>query len=223
MGSTEGSFFAAIEAGAAEEVRAMVAAEPSLASARDEHGVSAVMRARYRSDQELLVAVLSGDPALDVFEAASLSDVERVRELLDADPSSATAYSADGFTALHFPAFFGGVACARALVERGADVDAHGRGWMTGTPLNSAAAGRHADVARLLLEGGADPDARQGSGWTPLHSAAHNGDPDMVVLLLAHGADPAATNDEGVTVLSMAEQSGNQDVMARVRDALSGA
>jgi uncharacterized protein len=222
MGSTEG-LFAAIEAGAADEVRAMVAAAPSLASARDEHGVSAVMRARYRFDQALLDAVLSGDPALDAFEAAALGDVERLGELLDEDPSSAAAYSADGFTALHFPAFFGGVACSGVLLERGADVDAHGRGWMTGTPLNSAAAGRHADVARLLLERGADPNARQGSGWTPLHSAAHNADPDMVALLLAHGADPAATNDDGATVLSMAEQSGDQDVIARVRDALSGA
>ena len=222
MGSTEG-FFAAIEAGAVDDVRSLVAADPALASARDEHGVSAVMRARYRFDHALLDAVLAGGPALDVFEAASLGDVDRLGELLDADPASATAYSADGFTALHFPAFFGGVECARVLLARGADVDAHGRGWMTGTPLNSAAAGRHADVARLLLDGGADPDARQGSGWTPLHSAAHNGDGGMVALLLAHGADPAATNDDGATVLSMAEEGGNEDVIARVRDALSAA
>jgi ankyrin repeat protein len=180
------------------------------------------MRVRYRFDRPLLDAVLAGDPALDVFEAASLGDAERLGELLDADPSSATAYSADGFTALHFPAFFGGMECARVLLDRGANVDAHGRGWMTGTPLNSAAAGRHADVARLLLERGADPNARQGSGWTPLHSAAHNGDPDMVTLLLAHGANPSATNDDGATVRSMAEESGNDDVVARVRDALGG-
>lgn len=131
MGSTE-RFFGAIETGDADLVRSMVAADPSLASARDGQGVSALMRARYRFDRALVDAVISGGPTIDVFEAASFGDVERLRELLDGDPSLGTAYSADGFTALHFPAFFGGVDAARLLLERGADVDAHGRSWMTG-------------------------------------------------------------------------------------------
>ena len=219
MGSTE-RFFEAIDAGDVDRVRSMVSAEPELASARDAQGVSALMRARYRFDTALVDAVLSGDPALDVFDAAAVADVDRLRQLLDADPSLATAFSGDGFTALHFPAFFGGVEPARLLLERGADVDARGRGWMTGTPLNSAASGRHADVARLLLDAGADPNARQASGWTPLHSAAHNGDLELVELLLARGADPAAANDDGATVLSMAEEGGDADVVARVRAAL---
>lgn len=219
MGSTE-RFFEAIDAGDADRVRSMVSAEPQLASARDAQGVSALMRARYRFDAALVEAVLSGGPSLDVFEAAAVADVDRLRELLDADPSLATAFSSDGFTALHFPAFFGGVEPARLLIERGADVDARGRGWMTGTPLNSAASGRHADVARLLLDAGADPDARQTSGWTPLHSAAHNGDLELVELLLARGADPTAANDDGGTVLSTAEEAGNEDAVARVRAAL---
>src|SRR5439155_13640515 len=71
------------------------------------------------------------------------------------------------------------------------DPDARGMGWMTGTPLNSAASARHAATVDLLLEAGADPDAVQRGGWTPLHSAAHNGDPRTVEPLLAHGADPA--------------------------------
>jgi ankyrin repeat protein len=219
MGSIEG-FFESIEAGDDERALAMLRDDPSLASARDAHGVSALMRARYRLDQGLVDAVVAAGAALDVFEAAALGDVEQLRRRLDADPALATAFSADGFTALHFPAFFGGVGAASLLLERGADVDAHGRGWMTGTPLNSAAAGRHADVARALLDGGADADARQGSGWTPLHSAAHNGDLEMVDLLLARGADAAATNDDGATVLSMAEDGGNTEVMSRVRAAL---
>ena len=154
MGSIEG-FFAAIEAGAADEVRSMVAAESRRSPRRaTSTACRRVMRARYRSDRALLDAVLSGDPTIDVFEAASLDDIDRLRELLDGDPSAVTAYSADGFTALHFPAFFGGVESARVLLDRGADVDAHGRGWMTGTPLNSAAAGRHADVARAAARSG---------------------------------------------------------------------
>ena len=219
MGSTE-RFFEAIGAGDVDRVRSMVSVEPELASARDAQGVSALMRARYRPEPALVDAVMVGAPALDVFDAAAIADVDRLRQLLDGDPSLATVFSGDGFTALHFPAFFGGVDPARLLLERGADVDAHGRGWMTGTPLNSAASGRHTDVARLLLDAGADPDARQASGWTPLHSAAHNGDLELVELLLAHGAHPAAANDDGATVLSMAEEGGNTIVVARVRAAL---
>ncbi|MGZ5305994.1 MAG: ankyrin repeat domain-containing protein [Actinomycetota bacterium] len=219
MGSTEG-LFAAIEAGDADLVRSMLTAEPSLASAHDAQGVSVLMRARYRFDRELVDAVVGEGWKLDVFEAASLGDVERLRVLLDGDPSLVTAFSADGFTALHLPAFFGGVDATRLLLDRGADVDAHGRGWMTGTPLNSAAAGGHTDVARLLLDTGADPNARQASGWTPLHSAAHNGDLELVELLLARGADLGATNDDGATVLSMAAEGGSAEVVARVSAAL---
>ncbi len=219
MGSTD-RFFAAIDAGDADLVRSMVTADGSLASARDEHGVSALMRARYRLDRELVDAVMSAAPMLDVFEAASLGDVERLRQLLDADASLATVFSADGFTALHFAAFFGGADAARLLLERGAVVDARGRGWMTGSPLNSAASSGRTDVARLLLDAGADPTTRQASGWTPLHSAAHDGNLELVELLLARGADPGATNDDDVTVLSMAEEGGDADVVARVRAAL---
>jgi ankyrin repeat protein len=219
MGSSE-PLFAAIESGDADLVRSMVGGDPSLASARDQQGVSALMRARYRSDQGLVDALMDAGPTIDVFEAASLGDIERLRELLDGDPSLATEFSGDGFTALHFPAFFGGVDVAALLLERGADVDAHGRSWMTGTPLNSAAAGGHTDVARLLLGAGADPNARQASGWTPLHSAAHDGTTELVELLLTSGADPAATNDEGATVLSMAEEGGSAEVVARVRAAI---
>jgi ankyrin repeat protein len=65
------------------------------------------------------------------------------------------------------------------------------------TPLHSAAAGSHAEIVKLLLEHGADPNAAQDGGFTPLHSAAGNDDRESVEALLEAGADPSLANDEG--------------------------
>ena len=138
------------------------------------------MRARYRMDKDLIQAVHEHVDELDIFEASTFGDLDRLTELLAYDPASVVERSGDGFTALHFAAFFGGPEVTSFLVTRGSQVDAHGTGWMTGTPLHSAASSDHVDVARVLLDAGASPDARQSGGWTPLHAAAQNGSAAMV-------------------------------------------
>ncbi len=221
MASTSAELFAAIDAGDTDEVGAILDAEPSLAWARDADGVSALMRARYRADPGPIEAIQSRVAAMDLVEAASAGDLDRLTELLAYDPASVDARSADGFTALHVAAYFGRDHAARLLVTHAADVDARGTGWMTGTPLHSAASGRHADVVAVLLEAGADPNARQSGGWTPLHAAAHNGDLASAAMLLASGADPSATNDEGVGVLEMAHASGDAATEEAIAAALA--
>ena len=109
------------------------------------------------------------------------------------------------------------------LIERGAEVDAFGRGWMTGTALHSAASRLQSDVVRILLEAGANPDVRQSAGWTPLHAAAMNGDLASTEALLGAGADPAAENDEGRSVADLASESGDDATIARIRSALQAA
>ena len=220
MASTSEDLFAAIEAGDVVGVRSMLEASPALASARDSEGVSALMRARYRFDRAVVEVVQSRVEEMDLFEAASAGDLDRMTELLVYDPASVDGRSGDGFTALHFAAFFGQGAAARLLVTHAADVDARGTGWMTGTPLHSAASGAHSEVVGVLLVAGASVDARPSGGWTALHSAAHNGDITSVTLLLAAGADATAMNDEGVSVLSMAEASGDVALVATIRAAL---
>ena len=83
------------------------------------------MLARYRFDRATTDALLAADPDLDVFEATALGYVDRLRERLEADPAAATAFSPDGFTALHFAAFFGKPEAARILLEHGAAVDVY--------------------------------------------------------------------------------------------------
>jgi ankyrin repeat protein len=220
MARTSEELFEAIQADDAAAVRALVADDPALASARDEHGVSALMRAGYRGDRAVTHAVRERVRDLDAFEAAALGDTDRLGDLLDAEPGLTASYSADGFTALHFAAFFGHAPAVDLLLERGAEVDAFGRGWMTGTPLHSAASRARAPIVRTLLDRGANPDARQSGGWTPLHSAAHNGDAESAEALLSAGADPAATNEEGRSVLDLAEERGDPSTVRLIRAAL---
>lgn len=220
MASTSDELFIDIEAGNRGGVEAILDADPSAGAARDASGVSALMRALYRFDADLVEIVKARAGSLDVFEAAALGDVDRLRSVLDDDPSGATAYSGDGFTALHFAAFFGYPDAVSLLIDRGAEVDAFGRGWMTGTALHSGASRLQSESVRVLLEAGANPDVRQSGGWTPLHAAAMNGDLVSVELLLAAGADAAATNDEGRTVEDLAAESGDDATIERVRSAL---
>lgn len=220
MASTREQLFSAIEEGDADAARALLAADPSLATERDGEGVSTLMRAVYRGDASMVEALRAGRPELDVFEASALGDVGRLSELLSDDPSIADARSPDGFTVLHLAAFFGESEAVRLLIARGAEVDPRGSGWMTGTPLHSAAASGHTDIGILLLDAGADPDARQSGGWTPLHSAAQNRDASLVEELLQRGADPAAINDDGRSVRDLAEDGGDPDVIARIEEAL---
>jgi len=223
MANTSDELFEAIEAGDVGRVDAMLDADPPLASSRDASGVSALMRAQYRFDKALTEVVKRRLDVLDVFEAAAFGDVDRLTELLEAEPSLVNDYSGDGFTALHFAAFFGRHEAAALLIDRGAEVDAFGRGWMTGTPVHSAVSRKHADVFRILLDAGANPNARQSAGWTPLHAAAMNGDLTSVELLLAAGADPNATNEEGRSVTDLANESGDDATADRIRSALQAA
>jgi ankyrin repeat protein len=217
--SSQGDLFEAIEAGDLPAIRALVADEPGLAIGRDEHGVSVLMRALYRLDPATVEPIRELVRELDVFEAAAFGDEPRLRELLDAEPALVSSYSGDGFTALHFAAFFGHAGAVEVLLAHGAEVDAFGRGWMTGTSLHSAVSRKWSEIARRLLEAGANPNARQSAGWTPLHSAAHNGDLASIDLLLTAGADPSSTNDEGRSVLELAEERDDPAAAERIRAA----
>lgn len=202
----------------AARVVALVSADPRLASARDRDGVSAIMLSRYRFDRGTTDALLAADPELDVYEATALGYIDRLHERLEEDRGRATAFSADGFTALHFAAFFGKAEAASALVAAGAEVNVCSANELHVEPLHSAAAGRHHEVCRVLIAAGADVNARQRHDYTPLHAAAQHGDAELVELLLSAGADPSAVKDDGETPAATAETAGHPDVAARLRD-----
>jgi ankyrin repeat protein len=171
-----------------------VGADPGLLGAKDEQGLGAYTAAKYSGRNEIAALLLERGVELDVFAACLAGARERAAELIGRDPelvnaSSHRAYSHDGWTALHLACFFGHPALAETLVAQGADVNARSRNSNQNAPLHAAAAGRSQDAVRVLLEHGADVNARQEGGWTALHAASQNGDVEIVRLLIAGGAD----------------------------------
>jgi ankyrin repeat protein len=154
--------------------------------------MSDVLLAIYRGDRDEAER-LPASRELDVFEASALGHTERLREVLDADPSLSNAWADDGFQPLGLASFFGHAGASRVLVERGAEVNSPSRNQMKVMPLHSAVAAQDPEaryeVAKLLLEAGADPNARQQDDYTPLMAADQHRDVRLRELLVAHGAD----------------------------------
>jgi uncharacterized protein len=156
--------------------------------------MSDLLEALYRGDRERVDVLLAAEPELDVFEAAALGRTQRLRELLDEDPSHANDFGDDGFHPLGLACFFGHVEAARLLLEGGADVDALSTNEQIQTAAIHAAAAASGDEAtryelvKLALEHGADPNLRQGGGFRAIDAARQNGDERVERLLLDHGA-----------------------------------
>lgn len=159
---------------------------------------------------------LAQETALTIWEAAALGRDARVRELLDGDPSLATACSIDGYPPVGLAAFFAGASTVRLLLDRGAEVGAPAHNPMNVQAIHAAVASRNAESVALLLERGADVNARQQLGYTPLMGAAAAGRQDLTDLLLGNGADPSLLSDDGKTAADVAREHGHAELAVRL-------
>ncbi|HEX2150296.1 MAG TPA: ankyrin repeat domain-containing protein [Actinomycetota bacterium] len=211
-----GQLIEAIVKGDDGAVRQLLDSDRRIADERDDTGVSALMQALYRGQERNVAAIAEAKGWLDVFEAAAIGDAGRLELALKEEPSAIGAFSADGFTALHFAAFFGRRLPANLLVLAGADVNAQAQNASRVRPLHSAVAGPDPMMAEILLAMGADVNATQQGGYTALHAAAKHGNDQLVELLLRAGADPNLATEDGQTAAGLARTAGHESLAARL-------
>jgi uncharacterized protein len=200
-------FIEAATHGDSEKVKTMLRADPALANAKDQDGLSVTMKATYYRQRDIVDLLLASGAELNIFEAAATGQTDRVRALIQQDPSLVNAYSPDAFTPLGFAVFFGHLEAVNALLAAGADVNAASRESMKMSPLGSAMATQQVEIARVLIEHGANVNAKAANDLRPLHTAASRGNLELASLLLEHGADINARTTDGKTPLSYAEES----------------
>lgn len=74
---------------------------------------------------------------------------------------------------------------------------------MGDTPLFYVSAKGAKDIARILIDSGADVSLANNVSELPLHVAARNGSKEIIKMLIDAGADVNASNNAGQTPLFM--------------------
>ena len=111
---------------------------------------------------------------------------------------------------LHVAVEGGTTSVVRHLVEHGLDVD---KRVSSGTPLQRASRGGKIELARLLLEMGANVNASSRYFGRALCAASERGNVAMVELSLKNGAEVALKDTKEDTALQAASRSNNIEVM----------
>src|SRR5688572_16489804 len=140
--------------------------------------------------------------------AASAGDVGAARDVIER-LADVDARESCGFTPLGLMAAYGHRDSVELLLARGAAVDLSHPAL--GTPLMLALRNGNIEIARELLRGGADVNARCG-GFDPLASAVAANDLECVNLVLDAGAD-LRWPGRRYSLLTLAVQSSDLEVM----------
>ncbi len=177
--------------------------------------MSEALQALFAGDRSRAEALLPADDDLTLYEAAAFGRSGRLEAILAAEPAQLNALSSDGFTALHLAIFGGSENTVRILIAHGADLNVVSTGNIARVPpLGTAVFLHSATLARLLLDAGADVNARYEGGSIALHVAAMTGDEELIRLMLQSGADPTVRNDQGDRPQDVARDESTRTLLA---------
>jgi ankyrin repeat protein len=219
---TDTEITASIQQGKADILSQALKADPAIAAADAKEGVSLLLFAVYSRNQAAVNLIKQYRTSFSIYEAVCIGELEIAKELLDERPEELYLPSPDGFFLLGYACFFNQLAIARYLiVEKEANVNQPSANAFKVTPLHSACAIASYPLTLLLLDNGADVNARQQGGVTPLHSAAHHGATELVQLLIERGADLRARTDNGETALSFAEKGSFTNTATYIREQMT--
>jgi hypothetical protein len=88
---------------------------------------------------------------------------------------------------------------------------------MKSVPLHLAIQNNRFEIAKVLLENGADVNARNDHGMTPLHLAAQSGDVELAQMLLSHNARKDIRDHWGQTALMYATKGRHPEIAKIVK------
>ncbi|MBN1974174.1 MAG: ankyrin repeat domain-containing protein [Sedimentisphaerales bacterium] len=164
---------------------------------QDETGRTALYIAVQNNNIDLVKILLSAKADINIGNNRGQTPIDIAvrqnrKEILDLFSRSVT------ISTLHAAVKLKNMEKVKEFLDKGADVNEYENG---DTPLLIAVNNDSNDIAKLLLEHGADPNIGDEGSYTPLYYAIWNSNKDMVNLLISKGAKVNFSASEGDSIL----------------------
>ncbi len=145
---------------------------------------------------------LGAPPLLSILENQEKLNKVQILELLIKAGADINSKSL-GYSFLHCAVAIQDVDLVKQILKYDPDLEVR-ESKANATPLHFAAVNNHVEILVMLLEKGANPEARLINGLTTLHIAAEHGSIEMVEAILKKNVDITARDVHGRTVLHFA-------------------
>ena len=166
-----------------------------------------VGRAYMNAQADLVSFLSSRENACN--ESSAVGNVATLAE----QPAGASTQRSDGNSARLIQALKGkNEKGALVLIGKGADVNATDEEYGA-SALHWAILNGYKEIAELLIEKGANINAKTKNGATPVYTAASSGQREILEILIARGADVNVKDEKGVSALKVASSKGYKAVV----------
>jgi ankyrin repeat protein len=218
-------------------VEHLVGKHPENVNARGGRMVTPLVAALHGKHFEVAELLHRNGADVDVRDRSENTPLRQANGVLDImewllnHDADVNAQGYNDYTPLHIAAINGQLQAFQMLIEHNADIHVQNAYGMI--PLHVAAAGTEdhrdhmIDIMQVLLDHGADPNARDNNNSTPLHHSSwwelghwtpHQGTVEGTHLLLKHGAIIDAEDNEGRTPLQLALDHGREDIVTCLKE-----
>lgn len=201
-----------IETGNHHDLEILLTNQPELLREKTSHEISPLLLACYYHKDQVIKTILNHLTTITIHEACAIGLTEHVEMMLKQLPEVVDEISTHGFTPLGIGTHFGQEDIVRILLSKHADPNICSQNGYSVYPLHTALSGQYNNIAKMLLESGAEVNVVQNSRITPLHLAAQQGNIDMIILLLENGADISIKTDYGMTASDLALEKGHKEI-----------
>jgi len=200
----------AAAAGHTEAVRELLKHDDRIDRA-NKYGWTPLNLAASRGHEAVVEFLLGRGAEYDIFTAVAQGDLKQVQVLMKAD-RDLLEKEVGLSTPLLWAADHNRPEMLAWLIDQGANINFHND--CEDSALSNAAWKGHIEIARILLDRGADTEVGAGKDayGTALHRACWQGNQEMAALLLDHGAKMDSVNNSDDTPLEFAVGEGHLEV-----------